>query len=182
MLRANDDLAKAFYSAIAADLGIAGTNILTDTGALEKYTAGMSTSQLSNLTVPFGPANDSYANHKPQTGQPHINSSTIQTNYLCQIPVAKPLPTMIFNVLLADLVFIKAVWTIANFFAELYVESKQSSATWCEGCLHRDVGSNGTQSASNPYLLKQDYKSIPLDEDESIAKLTKHSSETERSR
>jgi hypothetical protein len=114
MLRSVDTLAKAFYSAISADLGSSRSTILTDEATLQRYT-----SNYSNIIfdlVAAGPANNSYDNLK-MIGKPHITPSTIFTTYLCQTPERKLTTALIISVLLTNLVLLRALWTIVTMVA-----------------------------------------------------------------
>jgi hypothetical protein len=160
MLRATDALAKAFYSTIKADLGGDGPNILTEDAVLANYTSGIPT--YGPMGVPFGPALDSYVAGRDEA--PQISPSTIRTSYLCQVPTAKPMASLLVAVLLADLVFLNVLWTIAHWIVVWRVESKDAKATWCEGCLQREAGSDVTLLASGGNLVRQRYEFVPGEE------------------
>jgi hypothetical protein len=50
-------------------------------------------------------------------GKPHITPSTIFTTYLCQTPERKLTTALIISVLLANLVLLRALWTIVTMVA-----------------------------------------------------------------
>lgn len=121
MFIASDRLAKAFYSAILADLGDAnGPNILTDESKLQSFTSNFSNVDVD--WVPVGPANNSYKALRDFTGEPQINRSTIVTNYLCQTPVPKVAISLVVAVLLANIVFLRALWLVVMLTAGYFVE------------------------------------------------------------
>jgi hypothetical protein len=133
MLTATDNLAKAFYSTISADLGIGNENLLTSETTLQQATSNFS--NFEQLWVPVGPATDSYNTLKHKTGKPSITPSILSTNYLCQTPVAKPVPSMIISVVLADLVFIRALWMLVTWVAVWVARRRDTRTDWCAGCV-----------------------------------------------
>jgi hypothetical protein len=122
MLLSTDMLAKSFYSAILADLGSNGSNILTDEAALRYYTGRFK--DIHSTLVSSGPATDSYDALKAGPGKPKITPSTIYTTYLCQTPKRKLTTALIVAVLLADLVLLRALWSILSLGTVHYVKSK----------------------------------------------------------
>ncbi|GME56260.1 gnat family n-acetyltransferase [Neofusicoccum parvum] len=137
MLRSADNLAKAFYSTILADLGVqAGPNILLDEETLQQFTR-----EYGNIGVdwvPAGPANGSYESLKNVTGRPSIKASTISNSYLCQVPVAKVPASMIVAVLLADLVFLRTLWTAVKMASVWVAEKKDPKGMFVhDTCLHQ---------------------------------------------
>lgn len=114
-------LAKSFYSTIGADLGVvSGAIILLDENILQNFTSKFPKPRVFDDYPGYGlvgPAYDSYESLKMKTGVPSISPSTMSTTYLCQTPVRKLPATLIVAVLLADLVLLRALWTIVTWVA-----------------------------------------------------------------
>ncbi|KAF2147089.1 uncharacterized protein K452DRAFT_314318 [Aplosporella prunicola CBS 121167] len=145
--RVNDMLAKAFYSTILVDLGNKDKpNVIADEQLLQRYTRklgtyGPSTELLGRLSL----ANDSYNALKHIRGRPTIKPSTIFSGYLCQIPTRKSTSSFMIAVLLADLVILRALWTIITFTATLIAEKKDPQENWCIGCAAAAAAANSTR-------------------------------------
>jgi hypothetical protein len=123
MLYSTDALAKSFYSAISADLGrINKPNILTNETTLQHFTSNYSSIVFGLLSA--GPATASYDAMKAVTGKPQITSSTIFATYLCQTPKPKLTSALLISVLLANLVLLRALWSILNIFATYLAKAK----------------------------------------------------------
>ncbi|KAL1637713.1 hypothetical protein SLS58_009139 [Diplodia intermedia] len=127
-IKSADALAKAFYSTVLADLGTAdGPNLLTDEAALRTFTSNFSDAPVE--WVPAGPATGSYGSPQLVMGKPVINNSTIFNNYLCQTPVQKVPASLIVSVLLADLVFLRTLWSVMNLASTYIAEKKDAKGT-----------------------------------------------------
>lgn len=125
-----DALAKSFYSTVLADLGMtSGPNILTDDEVLRKFTSNYSNLNAATGWVPAGPATGSYGSSQPVTGKPTINSSSIFNTYLCQIPVQKVPASLIVSVLLANLVFLRALWSMVSLVSSHVAEKQDPRGT-----------------------------------------------------
>lgn len=59
-----------------------------------------------------GPANDSYEALKDHAGSLNTSAAVISMKYLCQVPKRKTSGTLIVSILVADLVFMQALWKI----------------------------------------------------------------------
>lgn len=111
-----DAMAKSMYSAVMTDLGqTTGPIILLNATALQFYTVNMTylTTHIANA-IP-GPAKESYSALANQTGPLETSPSVILTKYFCQIPIRKSTGSLILSILIADLVFLQALWQIFNF-------------------------------------------------------------------
>ncbi|KAI2479999.1 hypothetical protein Ptr902_08180 [Pyrenophora tritici-repentis] len=123
MLVSADSLAKAFYSTISADLGVVnGPNILTNQESLQQFTSDYGNIEIHLIAA--GPASDSYDTLKTVTGEPKVTESTIFTTYLCQTPVRKLTPALIISVLLANLVLLRALWSVMTLVAVQIVDTR----------------------------------------------------------
>lgn len=123
---ASDSLAKSFYSTIMTDLGqtTATPNILLNETALQYFTQNFTTMQSFFINAVPGPANDSYDALKYQTGPLNNSVAVISTKYLCQVPRRKSTGTLFVSILVADLVFMQALWKIYNFLTVIWLVHK----------------------------------------------------------
>lgn len=145
-----DMLAKSFESTILTDLGQvnAKPNVLVDPELLQQYTSKFATWAGIGDDIWHGvPAIDNYESLRHTTGPLAVNPSTLAINYLCQIPKRKPLADLIISVLVANLVFLQALWLIFTFGMGYWLKRKDERSEYCIGC----VGRMGhVQEASEP--------------------------------
>ena len=111
---ASDSLVKSFYSTIMTDLGQTTMvpNILLNATALQHFTQNFTSMQNNTPNAQPGPARDSYEVLKDQTGPLNTSTAVISTKYLCQVPRRKSTGTLLVSILVADLVFMQALWKI----------------------------------------------------------------------
>ena len=123
---ASDSLAKSFYSTIMTDLGqtTATPNILLNETALQYFSQNFTTMQSFFINAVPGPANDSYDALKYQTGPLNNSVAVISTKYLCQVPRRKAKGTLFVSILVADLVFMQALWKLYSFLTVIWLEHK----------------------------------------------------------
>jgi hypothetical protein len=78
---------------------------------------------------------------------------------ICQVPQLKSAASLIISILVADLVFLHALWKILNLGVSLWLERKQPEANYCLGCEMRlshgdyervDVGSPTPETRVRP--------------------------------
>jgi hypothetical protein len=169
MLYSATTLAKSFYSAISADLGSNKPNILTDEAALQKYTSNYSTIDFNLVSA--GPAYDSYDALKPVLGKPQITPSTIFTTYLCQTPERKLTTALVISVLLADLVLLRALWSIMTLVAVYFVKARDAKGENCFAIIRlRDIEVL-TVDIANHCMRCAESESVPLlDRDSLLSK------------
>ena len=111
---ASDSLAKSFYSTILTVLGqmtIVPSSLLNAT-ALQHFTQNFTSMQNNTPNAQPGPARDSYEALKDQTGPLNTSTAVISTKYLCQVSRRKSTGTLLVSILVADLVFMQALWKI----------------------------------------------------------------------
>lgn len=142
-----DRFGKAFYSTVLTDLG--QVNIphflrpddSSTESLLEEYTS-IFVGHSRALNAVMGPATVDYTTYKQfrsendqynDIGPLSITPSTIYSQYLCQIPQKKPWAALVVAVLVADLVFLRLVWTLTTLVATWWVERTDEKAMWCEG-------------------------------------------------
>ena len=139
-----DSFAKSFYASIMADLGQVSTdNILANGALLESFTSNI-TNMTNNGTsvetfwLKAGPARQSYNEIKDITGPLQINPSVIYAQYFCQVPVLKSGGSLFLAILVADLVFLQALWKILNWITLAWLEYSDPCANVCGGCSKPD--------------------------------------------
>jgi hypothetical protein len=124
-----NNLSKAFLSTMWTDLGqvSATPNIFSDPDLLQHF--GTVMSQASFLDgLPDGeykpsPENDTLLGVRP---------SVLATNYLCQVPRRKPWGSLIIAILVADLVLLRALWTVVGFVSTYFAKRRNPLANTCE--------------------------------------------------
>ncbi|KAK5226548.1 hypothetical protein LTR47_009005 [Exophiala xenobiotica] len=128
---ASDSLAKSFYSTIMTDLGqiSAAPNILTNATTLQYFTKNITDMQKSTLNAIPGPATDSYDALKAQTGPLQTSASVISTKYLCQVPTRKSWGSLFTSILVADLVFMQALWKVFTMCTDAWLSHKDPRGT-----------------------------------------------------
>lgn len=136
-----DALAKSFHSMIMTDLGQVGytPNIFANEELLTWFSSNFS--RISQDALSYNPLlldnlyNKTYDVTTSPTGPLEIHPSVISAGYLCQVPRRKSLGDLFVSLLIADLVFLQALWKITMFLASKFVQHKDSKANWCQGCL-----------------------------------------------
>ncbi len=128
-----DAYGKSLYSTVLADLGqSSGPNLLSNADLLQQYTKSFTNKWAANAKP--GPATQSYDELKAQTGPLSITPSVIHQQYICEVPVRKSNGSLIITVIIADLVFLQALWKLFNMIATWYVDWREPTAMRCEGC------------------------------------------------
>ncbi|KAL9105454.1 MAG: hypothetical protein Q9227_009363 [Pyrenula ochraceoflavens] len=133
-----DDLAKSAYSTILADLGQVTTspNILTNASALQYFTANFKDNKIGQdiANAQPGPATADYSSLKDTTGPLNLTTSTINAQYLCQVPQRKSTGNLLVSILLADLVFLQTLWRLFRFVVDHFLLKSVVDANKCVGC------------------------------------------------
>lgn len=78
-------------------------------------------------------------------GIPSVAPATIPAQYLCQVPERKSTGSLIISVLVADLVFLQALWKILNWAVTLGLERRHPDARYCIGCAKQLARKGGYQ-------------------------------------
>lgn len=68
------------------------------------------------------------------TGVPDVQPAYISTQYLCNVPKMKPTAALVFSVILADIVFLQALWTLLNWAVTTHLQRVDAAAMYCSGC------------------------------------------------
>lgn len=108
-----DSLAKSMYSSVMADLGQSDPpNIVLNATALQHFTANFNKNMDGEVNIRVGPANDSFAALQSQTGPLGTTPAVVFTKYSCQVPRRKSTGSLFVSILIADLVFMQALWKV----------------------------------------------------------------------
>jgi hypothetical protein len=155
-----DTFAKSLYSLLLSDFGVSDqTNALVTPAGVKwlgsqidlelrgkpnMVYGGLYSGLPDNITNAFNKTGPSYPINKAYQSvastleaPPDLNNtkaSTIFMQYLCSIPQRKGGGALFFAVLLADLVFLQAVWTLLNLIATWWLHRKYEQANHCDGC------------------------------------------------
>jgi hypothetical protein len=102
------------------------------------------------------------------TGIPRVWPATINAQYLCQVPKLKPMGSMLVSVVVADLVFLQALWLIVTFLITFFLERRHPQANYCDGCTKILASGHGEaiEMISGP-ATKGNYSQV-LDPDEGV--------------
>jgi len=124
-----DDLSKVFLSTMRTDLGqaYATPKILSDPELLQYYTESGDVYSLDKELLDGGyipsPENNTLLGVRP---------SVLATNYLCQVPRRKPWGSLIISILVADLVLLRALWTVVTLVSTYFAKRRDPLANTCE--------------------------------------------------
>lgn len=134
-----DVLAKAAYSTVLTDLGQvdAPHNLLNNPSQLAHFTANFSTWRKHIANAQPGPMVTSYDTAKGSTGALEVKPSVFVLDYVCQVPRRKAMGNLIVSVLVADLVFLQAVWSLYKIAVDYVLGKKVPDSHWCDGCRNR---------------------------------------------
>ena len=127
-----DTLAKASYSTVLADLGsAASSNILIDSDYLSYFTSNFSEARHNIANAYPGPSTTSYGT--AGSGPLGTTPSVISTKYLCQVPQRKSSGNLFVGVLVADLVFLQALWFLFKLAFDIFYLRGRPATNYCDG-------------------------------------------------
>jgi hypothetical protein len=131
-----DNFAKSFYSAVLTDLGQNDTNLLINESTLEYLQTH------SNMDV------DSVTQGYNATALKDLRATpaTLFMQYECSVPVLKGVGSVFISVLLANLVFLQALWVLLNWGSTWWLHRQDPRSNYCPGC----------QKSQAEYALLQD--------------------------
>ena len=147
-----DGLVKSMYFTILTDLGQDGPpNALASPTQVMKFANETykllvflgSTGSFDSTTGPVPPISSLWRSYNTTisdfyksvgTGIPRVWPATINAQYLCQVPKLKPIGSMLVSVIVADLVFLQALWLIVTFLTTFFLERRHPQANYCDGC------------------------------------------------
>lgn len=119
-----DNYLKLLYSMVLADLGSASVDsILTNASLLQGYIQNSSMTDTNNKLKDSGIV------------PLEVTPSTIYAEYSCQVPQRKAVGPLIVTIVIADLVFLQAIYTILTWITTAWTERNNQQAKFCEGCL-----------------------------------------------
>lgn len=128
---AAEKLAKSAYSTVLVDLGQSEpSNLLLDGEALQKFTADFNAT--GELTT--GPGRRPYVYSPNDDKRLNTTPAVIQATYLCNKPRRKNTGTIVWLIILADIVFLQALWVIYKAVVDAWLLRKCNGANSCEGC------------------------------------------------
>ena len=131
-----DNFAKIPSSTILTDMGVSDeSNIIANLYPLMHFIIeahDMSGGSFSSQT----PSTDNATAFFDSlgTGVPSVTPSTISARYLCQVPVLKPIGSLIVSILIADLVFLQVLWKLLNWAVTFGLERRHEAARYRLGC------------------------------------------------
>jgi hypothetical protein len=132
----SDTLAKAAFSAVLTDLGQvdAPHNLLVHPDQLQHFTANFSDWNNHIANAKPGPLLQDYATLKDTTGVLAVTPSVFLRDYICQVPRQKAWANLIISVLVADLVFLQAIWQLYKLAIDYFFVKKIPDGQRCEVC------------------------------------------------
>lgn len=171
-----DSISKSLYSTVLADLGQSDPsqpNLLVDQGLLEYFTRNF-----TNISQSYGSGSilwgenvhpsDTLLPTEPYTTAQNssnyylgINASTLATTYLCQVPQPKPASSLVFAVLIADLVLLQGLWRLFTLVVDFILVKKHPEMNYCKGCLKQKHGDTRLSGGGDSKIeLKGGYKAV----------------------
>lgn len=148
-----DRLAKAMFSAITADLGQTSTeyisadgtptdmSMITSADRLEHWTENLTqiwdASTVSNKKPLLGYGWMQMSQYQTSKFPVSFSPSTISATYTCQVPRLKSGANIFISILIADLVLLRAAWTLYNYLVDYFLKTRDPMANLCLGCVER---------------------------------------------
>ncbi|KAF8850759.1 hypothetical protein BDZ45DRAFT_184966 [Acephala macrosclerotiorum] len=133
-----DGFAKSFYSAVLVDLGqTTGPNALTNATALqhllrqENNTMFLPWESTNILGQPTDKAYELFSNHIGPLG---TTPATIYQQYACSVPEQKSPGSLFISILIADLVFLQALFQLLHLGVTYWGSMRDQSWNYCPGC------------------------------------------------
>jgi hypothetical protein len=149
-----DRLAKAMFSAIAADLGQTSTeyvsadgtptdmSMITTPDRLHHWTENLTqiwdASTVSNKDSLLGYGWMQMTKYQTSRYPVTFSPSTISATYVCQVPRLKSGANIFISILIADLVLLRAAWTLYNYIVDYFLKTRHPDANLCLGCVERN--------------------------------------------
>lgn len=101
-----------------------------------------------NSSAEYNDTNDQYRLYFVDL--PGVQPATISKQYLCQIPKLKSTGSLIVSIVVADLVFLQAFWTIFTFTTTYFLTRRHPEAMSCATCTRKRV--TYTEDEDGPVL------------------------------
>ncbi|KAJ5134851.1 hypothetical protein N7526_006216 [Penicillium atrosanguineum] len=129
-----DSLAKSAYSTVLTDLGqiAAKPNLLTNDDDLEYFSRNFSAIQRHRANADPGPETVQYDTAKSGTGPLGTTPSVISMGYICQVPRLKSTGNLLVSILVADLVFLQAIWQLFKLVTDTYLFRSRPESNQCK--------------------------------------------------
>jgi hypothetical protein len=145
-----DAFAKTYYSLLLSDFNSTEETKLTNalaTGEGIEYLQNINNTDLAEVKSIFSDKGDGTIDRvtndltdltQPLDFAPH---TTLFSRYLCSIPKQKSTFKLLFAVVLADIVFLNACWTVFGWVATWWLGRRDPNAEYCKGCINgtRDI-------------------------------------------
>jgi hypothetical protein len=175
----SDTFAKVFLSTILTDLGRNNTiTALNNAAVLEYFSKNITTMRQGtgynvfwyNNSAPLngsvenwlkaGPARTPYK--QAHGGNLTVTPSMLYSQYVCQVPRLKSTGSLIFAILVADLVILKAAWTVLNWITVAVMQSRVPTAHYCAGCIGDTASTSTVELVSMPQMkVNRSYQPVP---------------------
>lgn len=138
--RTVDAFAKSYTSLLLSDFGIwnSSINAIASKDGIQ-YLQSYNDSQLAETSEALNKSVSGTIRRvlNPGKALPAINMSepiTLNAQYLCSVPKQKGGASLIFPVLIADLVFLQACWKLFSLVMAWFVGRNDRRANFCAGC------------------------------------------------
>lgn len=145
-----EKLAKSMWATVLVDLGVNNkSNILLDPKKLRNFTADFVNAHEHSVDVKRGPETEPYDPSSTRYGPLGTSPAVISAVYICSVPRRKSVGTLAWSIILADLVFLQALWVIFQLIVDAFLEHKVPEAAYCVGCrelLEQRERENGEKS------------------------------------
>lgn len=127
--------ATRFYSTILADMGQAkGKTVLTDAELIQQYVLeGYDVASIIGINATVFTAQQAFHQAMAKTGPLSISNSTFNSQYICQVPHHRSFGSMVIAVLVADIVFLQALYQILTLATTWYLERTDKRSGFAGG-------------------------------------------------
>ena len=132
----------------------ASPNILTNDSQLTNFTSQFPTTQTDASHIgalAIGPEQHPYSPLTDTQGPVGIQSSVLASKYLYQVPQRKAWGTLITCMLVADLVFLRALWLTFTLAVGMWMKHKYHDRDFCEDCRKRKESRSSTAESEPEY-------------------------------
>ena len=117
---------------------------------------GVAGTRVPNLPPPGANISAFYLNEAAPL--PTINQATFATRCLCQAPQRKSTGSLVISILMADLVFLQALWKVFNRAVTFTLEHRHPAAKFCQGCATERHGDYSAVNQTDPAAQVEDGK------------------------
>lgn len=76
-------------------------------------------------------------------GIPFVSPAVILQQYFCQVPQLKSTGSLLVAIIVADLVFLQALWKVLNLVVTFFLERQHPEAKYCAACARRFPATKG---------------------------------------